>query len=94
MRSRFDAFQSGDAAWLRASCHPAIRPATVDLSDQPTWRRLQIVDIQDGGPEDTEGVVEFRASYVDADGYGVLHERSRFLRVDGKWMYRGGEILD
>ena len=39
-----------------------------------------------GGPFDTLGVVEFRASYVG----GVQHERSSFVREDGRWFYVGG----
>ena len=92
MRSRFAAFRDGDADWLLASWHPSTRPAALDLSDNPRWRGLQIVDTEAGGPEDEEGVVEFRAGYVDRNGHGVLHERSRFVRVDGRWMYLDGDI--
>lgn len=94
MRSRFAAFRDGDAAWLLASWHPSTRPAALDLSDNPRWRGLQIVDVVDGGPDDPSGVVEFRATYV-ADGVlGVLHERSRFVREGGRWFYVDGDLLD
>ena len=75
MRSRSSAFALGLDAYLLASWHPDTRPATLELDDT-VWRRLQIVD--------TSGdVVEFRASYRG----GVLHERSRFAQVDGRWLY-------
>lgn len=94
MRSRFEAFARGDVAHLLASWHPSTRPAQLDLDDDVQWRRLQIVDTVAGGPDDTEGVVEFRASYRTRDGAGVLHERSRFTRVDGRWVYVDGELFD
>jgi SEC-C motif-containing protein len=98
MRSRFSAFalRSRDQrldAYLLASWHPSTRPASLDLDDGTVWRKLQIVDTADGGPDDATGIVEFRASYRDADGTaGVLHERSRFTRVDGRWVYRDGVL--
>jgi len=92
MRSRFAAFRDGDAAWLLASWHPSTRPAELDLSDSPAWRGLQIVETVAGGPEDTMGIVEFRATYLEDGAVGVLHERSRFVREDGRWYYVDGEI--
>ena len=53
MRSRFAAFRAADAAWLLASWHPSTRPGTVDLSDNPTWRGLQIIDTVAGVPATT-----------------------------------------
>jgi SEC-C motif-containing protein len=90
MRSRFAAFALGRDDYLLASWHPSTRPAALDLNSDVVWRRLQIVDTLAGGPDDAEGIVEFRASYRDADGAGLLHERSRFVRVDGRWAYLDG----
>lgn len=91
MRSRFEAFRSGDGAWLLASWHPSTRPSSLDLSDNTTWRQLQIVATLRGGPDDDDGIVEFRASYRVAGDHGVLHERSRFVREAGRWYYVDGE---
>lgn len=92
MRSRFDAFRRADAKWLLDTWHRSTRPQTLDLADNPRWRGLQIVETVAGGPEDNEGVVEFRATYLqDGGGVGVLHERSRFVREEGQWFYVDGE---
>ena len=92
MRSRFEAFRRADAAWLLRTWHPATRPGSVDLSDNPRWRGLQIVDTAAGGPGDDAGIVEFRATYLDAAGdVGILHERSNFVRERGRWFYVDGD---
>ena len=93
MRSRFAAFRDGDADWLLASWHPSTRPSQFELEDDVTWRGLQIVDAVDGGVDDETGIVEFRATYREGDALGVLHERSRFTRVDRRWCYLDGDVL-
>ncbi len=94
MRSRFSAFAVGDAAYLLTSWHPATRPADLTLDESIAWRRLQIVDTDAGGERDTAGVVEFRAQYVHDGKRHILHERSRFERVEGHWRYLDGAIYE
>jgi SEC-C motif-containing protein len=93
MRSRFSAFAWRLTPYLLTSWHPSTRPAALESDAVTEWRRLQIVDVVAGGPEDTEGVVEFRASFRSPEGNGLLHERSRFVRFDGRWVYLDGEQL-
>ena len=87
MRSRFTAFAVGDRAYLLRSWHSSTRPKRLELDTGTKWTRLEIVDRARGGMFDTEGVVEFDAHYVG----GVLHERSRFAREDGRWVYLDAE---
>lgn len=94
MRSRFSAFALGLTPYLVSSWHPSTRPDDLTLDDDVTWRRLQIVDTVAGGPEDADGIVEFRASYRGPDGAGLLHERSRFVRDDGRWAYLDGDVRE
>ena len=91
MRSRFSAFALGLEGYLLRSWHPSTRPTTLELDAGTTWRRLQIVDTVAGGEHDETGIVEFRASYRDAAGAGVIHERSRFARDAGRWAYLDGD---
>ncbi len=90
MRSRFEAFRDADAAWLLRSWHPSTRPTHLDLADNPTWRRLQIVETIAGGQDDETGIVEFRASYVIDGLPHHLLERSSFVKEDGRWYYVDG----
>ncbi|MBQ0888843.1 hypothetical protein KBZ94_28700 [Streptomyces sp. RM72] len=90
MRSRYSAFVRLDAGYLRRTWHPRTRPARLDLDPGMRWTGLEILDTADGSPFHATGTVTFRASYLG----GSLHERSRFERVDGAWVYVDGEFID
>lgn len=92
MRSRFSAFALGLEGYLLASWDPSTRPGTVDLDGDVEWRRLQIVDTVLGGESDDTGVVEYRASFRRAGRSELLQERSRFVRVHGRWRYVDGDV--
>ncbi|PPK93113.1 SEC-C motif-containing protein [Kineococcus xinjiangensis] len=87
MRSRFSAFAVGDGPYLLRTWHPSTRPAELDPDPDVSWVRLDVLGGSGGGFLDAEGVVEFRASYRSAEGRGVLHERSRFVKEGGRWLY-------
>lgn len=93
MRSRYAAFVVGDADYLLATWHPSTRPADLDLDDDVTWRRLDVVATSAGGPLDRTGVVEFVAHFRSAETRerGSLHEVSSFVREGGRWYYVDGE---
>ena len=87
MRSRYSAYAVTDADHLFRTWHPRTRPEHVLGTPGTTWTGLEILDVVDGGPDDATGIVEFRASYTDASGPGVVHERSTFVRRAGRWVY-------
>ncbi|MFF7793343.1 YchJ family metal-binding protein [Streptomyces sp. NPDC007991] len=89
MRSRYCAFVKGDAGYLLRTWHPRTRPGTLELDPRMRWTGLEILDTSDGSAFHSAGTVEFRASYRG----GSLHERSRFERVDGAWVYVDGEFV-
>ncbi|MBG7703733.1 hypothetical protein HCJ76_38090 [Streptomyces sp. MC1] len=89
MRSRYSAFVKRDAGYLLRTWHPRTRPARLDLDPRMRWTELEILDTTDGSAFHGTGTVTFRASYRG----GSLHERSRFERVDGAWVYVDGDIL-
>ena len=64
------------------------RPAH-KLAGQSYVGKVLVLDTAKGGPADPTGVVEFRAVYRQGGQTDELHERSRFVRVDGAWVYVG-----
>jgi SEC-C motif domain protein len=91
MRSRYTAFVLGDAAYLLATWHPDTRPAKVNLRDATKWLGLEVRDHRE--VDGTHAEVEFVARYRIAGRAVRLHERSRFLREDGRWLYVDGELF-
>jgi len=94
MRSRYTANARQDAEYLMASWHPSTRPQGLSL-DGYNWYELNILARAEGGVDDEQGMVEFRALYRKENMQGVLHERSRFCRGEqGEWLYLDGEIVE
>ena len=87
MRSRYAAYARGRSDYVFRTWHPRTRPAEVEPTPGLRWESLTVLDVQAGGTEDTEGLVEFEAAYASPDGPGVLHERSRFVRRGPRWVY-------
>jgi SEC-C motif-containing protein len=90
MRSRYSAFVKRNEEYLLRTWHPRTRPARVDFDPGMRWTGLEILATTEGTAFHTTGTVTFRASFKG----GALHERSRFERVDGAWVYVDGEFLD
>ena len=87
MRSRFSAFAVGDEPYLLRTWHPETRPVRLELDPAQRWTALEILGSTEGGPFHAEGTVEFRAHCSERGQEDVLHEHSRFVRVDGAWVY-------
>lgn len=94
MRSRYCAFAVGDEAYLLRTWHPRTRPPRVEFDPGMRWVGLDILDTADGTAFHTTGTVEFRAHYTDGGRPDALHERSRFERLDGAWVYVDGAFID
>ncbi len=92
MRSRYTAFALRHDDHLFRTWHPRTRPEDVHSDPGLRWTRLEVLDTRDGEPGDETGVVEFRAHHDGNDGPGVLHERSRFARRAGRWVYLDGDL--
>lgn len=90
MRSRYTAYVVGDAAYLARTWHPRSRPDPLEAAPDAGWLRLEVLATADGRDGDQSGEVEFVATHVD----GLLHERSRFVRRAGRWVYLDGTVLD
>jgi SEC-C motif-containing protein len=90
MRSRYSAFALADVGYLLATWHPRTRPATLELDPDVRWTGLDVLATTGGSPLEREGTVEFRAHHAVAGRTGAQHERSRFVREHGRWLYLDG----
>lgn len=92
MRSRYTAFVLGRLDYLRTSWHPSTRPTELTLEPGVKWLGLQVRSHRVVDADHAE--VEFVArSRVGGRGRR-LHERSRFVRENGRWVYVDGDLLE
>ncbi len=92
MRSRYTAFVRHNSAYLQQSWHESTRPEQLQFEQGVSWFGLQIVDCQASEADDNEGWVEFIAQFKGNGRLQSLHERSRFVREQGRWQYVDGQI--
>jgi len=92
MRSRYSAFVLKDSKYLSLSWHPSTRPLEIDLESEPLeWLGLSVIEARNGGKDDLEGMVKFRARFEHHGKPGELVENSRFIREGERWFYLDGE---
>jgi SEC-C motif-containing protein len=91
MRSRYEAYVALDRDWLMATWHASTRPASLDLDPAIKWLGLDVKDHRtvDEAHAEVEFVARFRVGGGRAER---LHERSRFVKEDGRWYYVDGDI--
>jgi SEC-C motif-containing protein len=92
MRSRYTAYAVRHPGYLLATWHPSTRPAKLALDPDILWLGLEILGRTRGGMLDTEGTVEFRATYRSEDTRLQQHENSRFVRENKTWLYVDGVV--
>jgi SEC-C motif domain protein len=92
MRSRYSAFVLCNEPYLLATWHPRTRPPSVPFNEKQKWLGLSVVDARVTGDHCAE--VEFIARSRVSNAAAVRHhERSRFVREGGRWLYVDGEIM-
>ena len=89
MRSRYSAFVLQRADYLLATWHASTRPATLDFAPGAKWLGLEVRSHKQLDPDHAE--VEFIARYRESGRAVRLHERSRFVRESGRWLYVDGD---
>ncbi len=98
MRSRYTAYVKGAVDYIVDTC---VQEGERDIDIEQTkrwsqksqWLGLKIVSSSKGGPTDDEGVVEFEATYALDGLKDRHHERAKFKKIDGSWLYDDGEIV-
>ena len=90
MRSRYSAFVRGDVPYLLATWHASTRPAQLTLEPGARWLGLEVRAHQTLDADHAE--VEFVARWRVAGRAVRQHERSRFVREDGRWFYVDGDV--
>lgn len=96
MVTRYSAYAAEDASYIMRTTHPQ-NPDYKE--DRVVWTKeidnfcrgteflgLEVLDFEES---EEEAFVTFKAKLSD----GTMTEKSRFLKVDGRWLYHSGEFL-
>ena len=89
MRSRYSAFVLGRRDYLLATWHASTRPTDLALDPGAKWLGLEVRSHRLLDADRAE--VEFVARCREACRATRLHERSRFVREQGRWFYVDGD---
>lgn len=95
MRSRYTAYATGNVDWIIESQSPdgrqfVDRKATEEWSKRAEWHRMEVLEVQQGGEDDDEGLVDFKAYYTMAGEEIAHHEIASFRKEDGTWYFVDG----
>ena len=95
MRSRYVAFTRANGNYLMESHHSKTRPVRDKQrierwAKSVQWMGLEILYTESGQENDDQGMVEFRALFIENGTLQQIHEKSLFVREKGKWVYTSG----
>ena len=95
MRSRYTAFTKTEVDYILNTVHPEKREQhdekTVhNWAKNSDWIGLEILDTEKGGPDDTEGVVEFKVQYYQKGKRQTHHEIAQFKKEEDTWYFLDG----
>ena len=98
MRARYSAFAKNQIKFISESHKPGTtdfnEKEATDWATSSTWKKLEIVKTEQGQENQTNGVVEFKAHYVDRDKKDIVHhEIATFSKAEDKWFYDEGQIV-
>lgn len=96
MRSRYSAYVEKEIPYLRTSLHPDHRSdydekSSREWAESAEWHGLEILNTVGGGPEDSEGQVEFAVDFTQQGVRQRHHELSTFARAGAKWYFVSGK---
>jgi len=88
MRARFTAHVVHDFRFLHHSDLSNAGHAYVEEAGEPSivWQRL-VIHAHETGPGPDAATVDFSAYGTDQGNEQILHEKSAFRRIDGRWIY-------
>ena len=98
MRSRYSAYALKEIGYLYTSLHPDARKdydekSTRKWAESSQWHGLEIIGTSKGGPDDTEGQVEFMAVFTEGGAKREHRELATFAKQSDIWYFVSGEPL-
>ncbi len=90
MRSRYSAYVLRNEDYLLRSWHASTRPKQLNIANSKIeWQGLTVLQSKQG---EHKATVEFIACYQQQGVPGEVHENSRFVMEQGRWLYVDGDL--
>jgi SEC-C motif-containing protein len=98
MRARYSAYVMKELDYIRTSLHPEHRSDFDEKSsrawaERAQWHGMAVQKTTGGGPDDSDGQVEFTVSFTENGVKQDHHELSDFRKKDGLWYFVSGKVL-
>lgn len=93
MKARYHAYETCDMNFIKES-HDPDNTDGIDWVECEKWAKeskwlgLEIISTSKGGENDKDGIVEFKATYIENGKTIVHHEKSYFVKKNGVWYYQ------
>ncbi len=94
MRARYSAYTLCNIDFIYDTHAPSTR-GLISKDDIRNWAKsskwigLKVLSVKKGKSSDTDGIVEFKAHYINNGKKQTHHETSKFIKIDGMWYYEG-----
>lgn len=94
MRARYEAYVKGDIKFI-VDTHDPQTAEELDIEEtkkwalESKWLGLDILKVELGKESDDTGIVEFVVKFIENGEEKIHHEKSLFLKKNGKWYYSG-----
>jgi SEC-C motif-containing protein len=97
MRSRYTAYAQKEVPYILKTILPKhlknIDEAGIRAwAEKTQWQRLEIINTHKGGPDDSDGTVEFIAHFKEKGAVRQHHEIAKFIKQDDAWYYDDSEF--
>lgn len=95
MRSRYTAYSQANILYIQKTMRGQAL-ANFNAEEAQQWARqvqwldLKIISAPAVAIDDHIGFVEFIAAFMERNQRHIIHERSEFHRLDGRWYYTTG----
>ncbi len=99
MRARYSAYATANIDFIERTVHRSgkaefDRESARKWAEDSKWHGLEIIATAGGKEQDTEGSVEFIATYSQKDEEIKHHELASFRKEAGAWTFVDGKIVN
>jgi SEC-C motif domain protein len=99
MRARYSAYVTANIDFIERTFHSSARAefdreSARKWAEESQWHGLEILKTVDGQDQDTDGVVEFIATYSQKDQEVEHHEVATFRKEAGTWTFVDGRMYN